>query len=130
HAHGALGGFHPGFTAPSRARDLLRAFLMRSVILTATCLLILAALAFHPTEGPSGAREPLDGAEEVRFGDFFKRPIWPRGLEYTDAIQALDSKRVRIVGHMVQQSEPSPGLFLLAPFPMKLHEHEDGLWHH
>ena len=64
---------------------------------------------------------------ELAFGDFFKSPIGPRGLEYTDALRRLDAGRVCIEGYMVRQCEPTVGMFLLSPVPVTLHEHEYGL---
>lgn len=44
-----------------------------------------------------------DGVEELKFADFFKMPVGPRGLELTERAQALDGKRVRIVGLQVRE---------------------------
>jgi hypothetical protein len=41
--------------------------------------------------------------EELRFSDFFKLPVGPRGLEHTDRLRSLDGKRVRIFGCMVKE---------------------------
>ena len=43
------------------------------------------------------------GVEELRFEDFFKVPVGPRGLEVTDRVQSLNGRRVRIVGQMVRE---------------------------
>jgi hypothetical protein len=70
---------------------------------------------------------PPEGVEELAFGDFFKRPVGRDGLEYTDKIRALEGKRVRILGFMVRQGMPMPGVMLLAPFAFVTHEAEYGL---
>jgi hypothetical protein len=44
-----------------------------------------------------------EGVEELKFTEFFKLPVGPRGLEITPRLQALDGKRVRIFGHMVKE---------------------------
>ncbi|HTD64995.1 MAG TPA: hypothetical protein VK846_00490 [Candidatus Limnocylindria bacterium] len=67
-----------------------------------------------------------NGVAELKFADFFK-PIGPRGLEYTDKVRALAGKKVRLLAYMARQSEPQPGMFLLAPVPLRLNEHEYGL---
>jgi hypothetical protein len=67
-----------------------------------------------------------EGVTALSFREFFKLPVGPRGLEVTDGLRRLDGKRVRLVGHMVLQTDPTPGAFLLAPQPVKLHEHEYG----
>ncbi len=67
------------------------------------------------------------GVADLRFADFFKMPVGPRGLEYADALLRLDGKKVRIAGYMARQEDPRPGLLLLCPAPFQLHEHEYGL---
>jgi hypothetical protein len=67
-----------------------------------------------------------EGVAELRFADFFKTPVGPRGLELTDRLRSLDGRRVRLLGFMVRQTDPLPHCFLLAPRPVTLHEHEYG----
>lgn len=69
---------------------------------------------------------PLEPVE-LKFSDFFVSPIGARGLELTKKLRALDGKRVRILGYMVQQEQPVPGRFLLSPLPVKLNEEHYGL---
>jgi hypothetical protein len=66
-------------------------------------------------------------ASELKFSDFFSLPAGPRGLEFTERIRALDGKRVRILGFMVEQGDPSPGVAIIAPFQQTTHEDEYGL---
>ena len=66
------------------------------------------------------------GVSELTFADFYKQPIGPLGLEYSDRLKSLDGNRVRIVGYMVRQSAPVPWMFLLSPIPAALHESEFG----
>lgn len=57
-----------------------------------------------PTARPAVELPPLPaGVEELKFADFFRLPVGPRGLEITPRLQALDGKRVRIFGHMVKE---------------------------
>lgn len=67
------------------------------------------------------------GVAEIKFGDFFVRPVGTHGLELTDKLRQLDGQRVRILGFMVQQEEPPPGRLMLAPMPVQIHEHDNGL---
>lgn len=67
------------------------------------------------------------GVTEIKFGDFFVRPVGAKGLELTDELRGLDGRRVRILGYMVQQEEPPPGRLLLSPVPAQIHEHDNGL---
>lgn len=62
----------------------------------------------------------------MRFEQFFRSPVGPRGLEPTPALQALDGKRVRLFGYMVFHDSPQPGGFLLSPVPVTLAEQADG----
>jgi hypothetical protein len=66
------------------------------------------------------------GVTELQFGDFFKLPVGPRGLEPTEKLLSLKDKQVRVVGYMVQAEEPTPGLFMLSPVPVNIPEKEDG----
>ena len=47
------------------------------------------------------------GIEDIRFGDLFRLPVGPKGLEPTDRLRALDGRRVRIVAYMAC-ARPSP----------------------
>ena len=67
------------------------------------------------------------GIAELKLADLFEQPIGPRGLIYTKAVLALEGKKVRVLGYMVKQEAKIPGLFLLAPLPLQLHEEEFGL---
>lgn len=92
--------------------------LLRSTVI-AVCL--GSSLAMPVRAQPA----PLD-AVELKFGSFFRQPVGPRGLEIADSLHAADGQRVRIVGHMVVQEQPTPGRFLLTPRPLRLSEHADG----
>lgn len=63
---------------------------------------------------------------DLKFSELFK-PIGPRGLEYSDKLRALEGKKVRILGYMVNQSQLMPWTFLLSAIPVTLHEEEYGL---
>jgi hypothetical protein len=63
---------------------------------------------------------------ELRLKDIFKNPVGDLGLEYTDATRSLDGKQVRIVGFMSRSDWKRKDLFLLATFPLMLHDIEYG----
>ena len=67
-----------------------------------------------------------EGVTDLRFNEFFEKP-GDYGLEYTAKIKSLDSKKVRLLGFMVNRCAHSPGLFLLTSMPVTTHEHEMGL---
>lgn len=83
---------------------------------------IPAALAVRKDLGA-----PPRGVIDLKFRDMFKLPVGPRGLEPTEALSALDGKRVRMIGYMVQQ-EPLPmASFLLAPLPVQISDEDEPL---
>ncbi len=69
---------------------------------------------------------PPAGVSDLKFREFFKLPVGPRGLEPTEKLLGLNGKRVRLLGYMVNAEEPSPGPFILAPMALSLAEKEDG----
>jgi hypothetical protein len=64
--------------------------------------------------------------QEVKFKDFFRWPIGPNGLEFTDALLRVDNQRVHILGYMVGQEKNPVGQFLLTPLPLRTSEDADG----
>ena len=75
----------------------------------------------------TNALPPLPpGVTELKFNDFFRQPIGPRGLEYTDKLRSLEGRRIRILGYMARQTKPVDHCFLLAPVPLTLNEIEYG----
>lgn len=91
--------------------------------------LLVAGLLCLATPGRAAHELPAlpKGVTELKFSEFFMTPIGPRGLELTDKLKALDGKRVRILGYMVRQEHAVPGMFLLTPLPVQLHDHDSGL---
>jgi hypothetical protein len=66
-------------------------------------------------------------AKLLRFQDFFKFPVGPRGLELNPALQQNSGKQVLLNGYMVQQENSSkPGQFFLTSRPVQMSEHSDG----
>lgn len=68
-----------------------------------------------------------EGVVDLRFSDFFRRPVGPRGLEPSAAMTALQGRRVRIVGYMAAASLPMPGRLILAPIPVELGDEDEHL---
>ena len=96
------------------------------------------------------ARTPLpDGVTDISFDEFFKMPVGPRGLEFTDKIKALQGKKVRVAGFQVAEmvgvcnAEPDaaskarkaramfeasvPGRIMLTPAPESVNMNHTGL---
>lgn len=91
-------------------------------------MLCAAGCSGQPAKTPSTASDSREwtSTEELKFSDFFKLPVGPKGLEPTPRLLSLDGKRVRVTGYMVQEEEPQPGLFILTPAPTFITEVEDG----
>jgi hypothetical protein len=69
---------------------------------------------------------PQAGVIDLKFREFFRLPIGPRGLEPSQKLLALDGKRVRLIGYMADREEPAAGFLILAPLPVSISEAEDG----
>ena len=108
----------------------------------ATLVALLAGAAAAQAHGPArpgnlqpvpvafqvhGPLPALDDATDLKFGDFFVRPIGPRGLAPTPRLLALDGQRVRLVGYMVRQDSTSPvtGVLVLSPLPVSMGEEDE-----
>jgi hypothetical protein len=70
---------------------------------------------------------PPAGTSDIKFREFFKLPIGPRGLEPTAKLISLDGKRIRLLGYMVRQEKPAAGAFILAPLPVSVGEEDESL---
>lgn len=66
------------------------------------------------------------GVTEIAFTEFFKTPIGPLGMEFTDKARQLDGKQVRLLGFMVHQDLAMHGVMMLAPFALTTDEAEYG----
>ena len=67
------------------------------------------------------------GATDLKFREFFKLPIGPRGLEPAEKLTSLAGKRVRLIGYMARQETPTPGFFVLSPLPVSLGDEDESL---
>jgi hypothetical protein len=77
------------------------------------------------TQDPPAAATAV--AQPLRFGDFFRFPVGPRGLELNPVLQQAAGKQVVLTGYMVQQENGSqPGQFFFTPRPVQMSEHADG----
>ena len=87
------------------------------------CLLALVLGAAAPT-GRAAAPAAI---ADLKFNEMFTMPVGPRGLAPSARLLALDAKRVRMVGYMVQQQPATPGLFLLSPLPVMAGDEDEAL---
>jgi hypothetical protein len=88
---------------------------------------VSGAGAYAQTD-PSTSDNPAQVAviRKLRFSDFFKLPIGPRGPEMGAQLLQAQGQTVQVTGYMVQQERPLPGEFLLTPRPVQMSEHADG----
>jgi len=122
-------------TLPCAARLLLAA--IRTTVCATACIAIGPITAAHAepiTATPptalrvSRALAPAPkGVVDLKFGDMFKRPVGPAGLELTEQLRALAGQRVRVVGHMATAEEATPGLLVLSPLPVSLGDEDEKL---
>lgn len=67
----------------------------------------------------------LAGATDLKFRDFFALPVGPKGLAPSTRLLALAGQRVRIVGYMARQEQPSAGIVIVAPLPVVLGDEDE-----
>lgn len=70
---------------------------------------------------------PPAGVTNIKFGEFFKMPIGPLGLEPTEKLLSLNGQRIRLVGYVVREEDRLPGRFLLSPLPVSLGDEDESL---
>lgn len=70
---------------------------------------------------------PKAGVTSIRFGEFFRMPIGPLGLEPSEKLLALNGKPVCLVGYMVRQETPASGHLLFSPLPVSLGDEDESL---
>jgi hypothetical protein len=92
-----------------------------------SALTLLVFLSPIMAEGGPRAISTQPAYARLAFNEFFIVPVGPRGIEFTDKLRSLNNRRVTITGYMVEEEDPRPGRFLLAPMPQTLHDHEYGL---
>jgi hypothetical protein len=81
-----------------------------------------AAIAVHGTLPPLPAT-----VTELKFGEMFKMPIGPRGLDASAKLLSLSGKQVRLLGYMARAETPVPGMFILTPLPVSLGDEDESL---
>ncbi len=100
----------------------------RAVARTRRFLLALAVASGGLATLPAHAAGEQAGpamAEELKFGEIFKRPVGPKGFELSPRVIALDGRTVRIVGYMVSRETTVPGQFILSPLPVSIGDEDE-----
>lgn len=75
----------------------------------------------------SSQLSPVAGVADLKFNEFYKTPVGPKGLELTPKLINLIGKKVRIVGYMAKTEPATPGMFVLSPFPVDLGDEDEKL---
>lgn len=70
---------------------------------------------------------PKPGVASIKFGEFFRMPVGPNGLEPSEKLLALNGKPVRLVGYMVRDETQGAGHFLFSPLPVLLGDEDESL---
>lgn len=70
---------------------------------------------------------PKAGVASIKFGEFFRMPIGPQGLEPSEKLLALNGKPVRLLGYMVRDETQGAGHFLFSPLPVSLGDEDESL---
>lgn len=70
---------------------------------------------------------PPAGVASIKFGEFYRMPVGPMGLEPSEKLLAMNGKRVRLVGYMVQEENPVPNRLMLSPLPVMLGDEDESL---
>ena len=94
-------------------------------LVVCTLALATAQAAMSAPAGAEAVTSIADAITELKFRDFFALPIGPHGLVPSARLLGLAGQRVRVVGYMVRQEQPSPGLFILAPLPVALGDEDE-----
>jgi hypothetical protein len=90
-------------------------------------LFLIAVLCVLSISAAPQMIPPPAGVTELKFGELLESPVGDRGLRLSEKSKSLEGKRVRLLGHMVQQDNPIPGMFLLSAIPVQLHDEHYGL---
>ncbi len=96
----------------------------RAAAVGALVLLALPAAA-TPDQRPGLPAAPA-GVTDLRFDEFFRLPVGRTGLDAGARLLELAGQRVRVLGYVVGEQEPTPGLFMLTARPVALAELADG----
>lgn len=111
---------------------------MRHVVRAALCAALCAVLSCGVARADASkvvaapqvlqvhaVQPPAADTQDLKFRDFFALPIGPRGLVPSQRLLGLANQRVRIVGYMARQEDPSPGILIVAPVPVALGDEDE-----
>jgi hypothetical protein len=73
------------------------------------------------------ASQKLADVSDLKFNEFYKMPVGPKGLELTPKLISLIGKKVSIAGYMAKAEPAIPGLFVLSPIPVEMGDDDEKL---
>lgn len=85
---------------------------------------VLPPAKLQVSDKPVAARP---GVTDLKFGELFKMPVGPMGLQASDKLSALVGKQVRMVGYVANAEEATPGMLVLTPLPVTLGDEDERL---
>jgi hypothetical protein len=98
--------------------------LIRNIlVMMALMAVAVFAQAHEQTESASSAQS--SGVTDLKFSEFYKMPVGPRGLELTPKLVNLAGKKIHIVGYMARAEPALPGMFILSPVPVELGDEDE-----
>ena len=93
--------------------------------------LILGCIAFgigfiapHAVAAPNSVPTP---SNTLKFGDLYRMPVGPEGLEPSDMLLNLANQRVSMLGYVVAQTPILPGRIILSPLPISIDNQDESL---
>lgn len=109
---------------------------MRHYVKVKGLVLILLACGLAQAEVPRAVQAPTAlqvqaelppqaGTTDLKFRDFFTLPVGPRGLVPSERLLGLAGQRVRIIGYMARQEQPSAGVLVVTPLPVVLGDEDE-----
>ena len=81
-------------------------------------------IAPHAVAAPNSVPAPFS---TLKFGDLYKMPVGPEGLEPSETLLNLANQRVSMLGYVVAQTPILPGRIILSPLPISIDNEDESL---
>jgi len=81
-------------------------------------------IAPHAVAAPNSVPAPFS---TLKFGDLYKMPVGPEGLEPSETLLNLANQRVSMLGYVVAQTPILPGRIILSPLPFSIDQEDESL---
>jgi hypothetical protein len=94
----------------------------RTIGYSALCISLMVSRA---DAAPNAASS--NAYSTIKFGELYKMPVGPEGLEPSEAILSLEQQRVSLFGYVVAQNPIVPGRMILSPLPISIDDEDESL---